>query len=443
MKRIRTQRSIATLIAATAASALLVLPAALPGAHAQRAKAPVELKFWSWVPSAGLQPAIDQFNKTHPTIHVKLDYNIGPPTIYPKYFTVIQAKKGAPDVAQIEYDWLPTYEYLGNGALVDMGKYGANSIKGQFPAGVWSQVSSGSSVYAIPQDTGPMGMYYRKDLFARYHIAVPKTWDDYAKAAITLHKADPNLYITNFSSGGGDFAQWASYMWQAGGNWFSNNHDTWSVLLNSATNKKVLNFWGDLARQGLLKNDGNFTPAQYKDWQQGHLATWLCAVWGANTILSNAANTAGKWAIAPLPQWTPGKFVTSAWGGSANVVMSQSQHPAEATTFAMWLNTDQGSIKSLVSGAQIWPASNPGLKNPVLAAPYPFYGGQTLAGNFTSAANALVQGFQWGPVISYVQTKFDTALNNAYANKGDFGSIMDSVQQGTIAYMKQQGFSVK
>ncbi|MGH2411162.1 MAG: extracellular solute-binding protein, partial [Chloroflexota bacterium] len=334
-----------------------------------------------------------------------------------KYNTVIQAKTGAPDVAQIEYDWLPFYEYLGNGALVDMGKYGANSIKSQFPAGVWSQVSVGKSVYAIPQDTGPMGMYYRKDLFAKYHIAVPRTWAQYAAAAAALHKADRNLYITNFSSAGGDFAQWAAYMWQAGWNWFTANSDnSWTVNINSAVDKKVMSYWDKLAGQGLLKNDGNFTQAQNKDWAEGHLATWLCAVWGAGTISTGAAPTSGKWAMAPMPQWTAGKYVDSAWGGSSNVVFSQTKHPAEATQFAIWLNTNQANIALLVKQGGIWPAANAGLKNPALTAALPFYGGQTLTGTFTKAANVLVSGFQWGPAIGYASTKFDTALNNAFTN---------------------------
>jgi multiple sugar transport system substrate-binding protein len=430
-------------VSAAMTAALLVAPSVMPQAHAAPAKAPVTLTLWTWVPSAGLQPAIDLFNKTHPGIVVKQTYNVGPPTIYTKYFTVIQAKKGAPDIAQIEYDWLPTYEYLGNGALVDMGKYGGNAIKSQFPAGVWSQVSVGNSVYGIPQDVGPMGMYYRKDLFAKYHIAVPKTWAEYASAAAALHKADPNLYITNFSSAGGDFAQWASYMWQAGGNWFSSNGSSWSVNINSATNKQVMSYWGNLASQGLLLNVGNFTQAQYKAWNSGQVATWLCAVWGANTILSNAPATSGDWAMAPMPQWTAGKYVTSAWGGSATVVMSQTQHPKEATEFALWLSTNQGSLKNLISGAQLFPAQSVGQKNPAFTAPYKFYSGQSLAGTFIPASKALVPGFQWGPVISVTSTKFDSYLNNAFNAKTDFGAVLDATQKDTITYMKSQGFTVQ
>jgi multiple sugar transport system substrate-binding protein len=193
-------------ISTAAAAAMLVAPAVLPQAHAATAKAPVEITFWSWVPK--IQTAIDLFNRSHPTIHVSLTYSNCCSQEYTKLNTVLQAKSGAPDVAQIEYDLLPNYEYLGNGALVDMGKYGADAVKGQFPAGIWGQVSVGNSVYAIPQDAGPMGLYYRKDLFAKYHVAVPKTWADYAAAAAALHKADPSLYITNLAAAQSDYAWW-------------------------------------------------------------------------------------------------------------------------------------------------------------------------------------------------------------------------------------------
>lgn len=47
----------------------------------------------------------------------------------------------------------------------------------QFFDFAWKQVTFGDTgVYAIPQDTGPMAMFYRKDLFEKYGVEVPKTW---------------------------------------------------------------------------------------------------------------------------------------------------------------------------------------------------------------------------------------------------------------------------
>ena len=54
----------------------------------------------------------------------------------------------------------------------------------------------GGKLVGLPQDSGPMAMFYNKTLFDKYGIAVPKTWDEYVAAAQKLHAADPNAYIT-------------------------------------------------------------------------------------------------------------------------------------------------------------------------------------------------------------------------------------------------------
>ena len=66
-------------------------------------------------------------------------------------------------------------------ALVDLSAYGANDVKGNFSEGAWKDVSSGDGVYAIPVDGGPMGMIYRKDIFEKYGITPPTTWDEFAR----------------------------------------------------------------------------------------------------------------------------------------------------------------------------------------------------------------------------------------------------------------------
>src|SRR5437763_3700326 len=139
---------------------------------------PVTLNFWSWVP--GIDKSVAAFNKSHPNIQVKWS-NVGAgPAEYNKLYTAIKANN-EPDIAQVEFQLLPTFETTGS--LVDMSQYGANSIKDKFVPWTWAQVSLGNAVYAIPQDSGPMGMFYREDIFKKYNISVPTTWAQYADAA--------------------------------------------------------------------------------------------------------------------------------------------------------------------------------------------------------------------------------------------------------------------
>ena len=73
---------------------------------------------------------------------------------------------------------------------------------------------AGDGVYGLPMDSGPMALFYNKEVFDKHSIAVPTTWDEYVDAARKLHAADPKVYIANDT---GDAGFTTSMIWQAGG----------------------------------------------------------------------------------------------------------------------------------------------------------------------------------------------------------------------------------
>ena len=154
---------------------------------------PVTLNYWAWIPNMDKQVAL--FNQSHPNIHVNW-VNVGAgPLEYNKLYTAIKANN-APDVSEIEFQLLPTFETTGG--LLDIAPYGAASVKNDFPSWMWTQVTLGNSIYAVPQDSGPMSLFYRADVFKKYNLPVPATWAQYADDAARLHAANPNDYITDF-----------------------------------------------------------------------------------------------------------------------------------------------------------------------------------------------------------------------------------------------------
>src|SRR5947209_1070670 len=142
---------------------------------------PVNLTFWSWV--TGIDKSVALWNSSHPNIQVKLA-NVGSgPVEYNKLYTAIKANN-EPDLAQVEFQLLPSFETTGS--LVDLAPYGANDVKDKFVPWTWSQVTLGNAVYAIPQDSGPLTLYYRQDVFQKYNLPVPTTWAQYADDAAKL-----------------------------------------------------------------------------------------------------------------------------------------------------------------------------------------------------------------------------------------------------------------
>jgi ABC-type glycerol-3-phosphate transport system substrate-binding protein len=84
-------------------------------------KTPTTLTFWTWVPDISQEVAI--FEKQYPAIKVNV-VNPGQGTpLYTKLRTALDAGKGTPDLAQVEYQYVPTFAIL-NG-FVDLRPYGA------------------------------------------------------------------------------------------------------------------------------------------------------------------------------------------------------------------------------------------------------------------------------------------------------------------------------
>ena len=47
-----------------------------------------------------------------------------------------------------------------------------------------------------------MAMFYNKEVFDKYKLEVPKTWDEYTAMAKKLHAADPTKVLVAVAAGG-------------------------------------------------------------------------------------------------------------------------------------------------------------------------------------------------------------------------------------------------
>ncbi|HET6534526.1 MAG TPA: extracellular solute-binding protein, partial [Actinoplanes sp.] len=351
--------------------------AAPPASQADIDKAlqtPTKLTFWTWVPDIAKEVAL--FEKKYPAIDVEVvNAGQGEPQ-YTKLRTALKAGSGAPDVAQIEFQYIPTFTLTKS--LIDLRPYGAEAQKDKFVDWTWSQVTGqNGEVWAYPQDTGPMGMLYRQDIFDKYGIQVPKTWDEFAAAARKLHAAAPEVYLTNLAPN--QNGAYMGLLWQTGAKPFTNTAaDAVTVNLNDETSKKLGNYWGGLVKEGVVSADADFTDAWYQALNRGKYATWLTAAWGPVFLTGTAKSTSGKWRAAPLPQWEAGANVSGNWGGSTSAVIAGTKNPIAAAKFAEFINTDPESTKMFASEQFLFPATTALLEDPAFVNLKPeFYGGQT------------------------------------------------------------------
>jgi multiple sugar transport system substrate-binding protein len=399
----------------------------------------VNLNFWTWAPN--MDKVVDIWNKSHPQIQVTVNKQDGGDPAVTKLLTAIKAGSGAPDVMQTEYQKIPTL--VSADALADISGEVSSDLASQFPEGVWNSVTlGGKTVYAIPQDSGPMEFYYRADVFDALGLTVPTTWAEYATVAAKLHAADPTKYLGTFSAT--DAGWFTGLAQQAGASWWGIDGNAWSVTIDDAATTKVADYWGGLVESGVIDNKPMYTPEWNAALNNGSQVGWLSAVWAPGVLAGNAADTAGKWKMAAMPQWDSSKPSTGNWGGSGTSVTSQSKHVKEATEFITWLNTDQDSVNALVSLGGLYPADIPAQKV-ALSAPPAFFANQpdfyTLAGEIAKTAGS----FTFGPNVNVAYSSYNDEFGKATEakSKAGFVAAVKAMQATTLADLTNSGFSVK
>lgn len=407
-------------------------------ANSQKSQGVVHLSLWSW---SGATPApVELWNKTHPNVQIDLTrIPAGNGGGYAKMLTAIKAGN-APDLGQIEYDVLPSF--IHTGGLLDLTKYGAGSLEKNYPPVMWGQVAFGGGVYAIPRDAGPLGLYYRDDLFKKYGLAIPSTWSQFASEAEQLHAKDKTVYLSPFFT---DDPAWiAALSQQAGSTWFKTSGSTWNVGIDDAATLKVADYWQQLIDKGVVKPEQGASPSFGKDLSDGTLLAYPSAIWGQLNFNSLAPKLAGHWRAAPLPTWE-GSAAGAQYGGSSFGVFKDSKHPQEAEQFAKWLGNDTGALTLLTKFGD-YPASIPGQSIKQANTGVPYFGGQNIYPIFKAALNSALKGSAtWGPTMTTVFTTLSDGLGKA-ATPGSgvtVPQVFQNVQQSTVSDMKSQGFKVQ
>lgn len=401
---------------------------------------PTELTFWTWVPNIENEVAL--FEKQYPDIDVKVvNAGQGEPQ-YQKLRTALEAGEGAPDVVQMEFQYIPTFTITES--LLDLRPYLADDFGDQFVEWTWQQVSGqDGEVWAVPQDSGPMGMLYRQDIFDQHGIEPPATWEEFAQAARTLHEADPNAYLTNLAPN--QNGAYMGLLWQAGAEPFSSTApDQISINVNDEASQRVADYWSGLVQEGLVSTDPDFTDSWNQGLNSGRYATWLTAAWGPVFMQTAAPDTAGQWRAAPLPQWEDGEQVAGNWGGSTSAVVSTSENPIAAAKFAEFINTDPESARMLATEQFLYPVTTDVLNDPeFLAAKPDFYGGQQVNQVFAEISETVDPEFTWPPFLDQAVSDWDETVGKSFADATDTSEALDEWQSRLVEYAEGQGFQVE
>lgn len=431
---------------ALAASVIIVLAGGLAACSSPESESapanqegPVDITFQSWVPN--IDQAVDAYNASQDEVNVTLEtITAGPDGGYAKMLSAVQAGNPA-DVVQLGYDAIP--DFLVNDALEDITEY-VGDQEDKFVPWQWQTGVFNDSVYAVPQASGPLGQFYRKDIFDSLGIEYPTTWDEYYEAAKKIRASDPDRYITAFAF---NQAPWLiGLSQQGGGNWFTAENDAWTVTINDDETLKVAEFWQRMIDEDLVKIEADFSSEWNADIQSGNVVTWISGSWADAILRGTAPETAGQWAVGAVPQWEAGESVSATWaGGSASAVLKGSDNPKEAAEFAAWLNSDPESVSILTSVGAGWPAiadtsSIASLQDDPEV--FAFYGGQDIWDVFAESDKNVDNSWKWPPLSSTLFASLSDNVKTAVENGTPLTDAYDKTQDEMSSALKDKGISV-
>jgi ABC-type glycerol-3-phosphate transport system substrate-binding protein len=117
---------------------------------------------------------------------VTVGNNYGPP-IYQdgQQKFIVQGRKGKPDVIESVLEGMIAYQRAGLLAPID-DLFNKWSDKDQFIPSTINALTLNGKLYGVPYNTNVRVLLYRKDLFQKYGLTPPKTWDEFLQDAATI-----------------------------------------------------------------------------------------------------------------------------------------------------------------------------------------------------------------------------------------------------------------
>lgn len=398
-----------------------------------------KITVWTWAGAPQTTKVVPEFEKAYPNIQVDME-NVGSGSQeYSKLTTANSAGSGAPDAVMLEYPYIP--EFVASKALADISSY-VKPFMSELPQWAVSSVSFNGGVYNFPFGGGTQALIYRPDVLKSAGLAVPTSWTQFASEAIAFHKANPSKYLTYFPNNDPEYV--LALLQQAGVSPFTeSSNGTWTVDLDNATSRAVMNYWGGLIKEGAINVQGDFTPAWQNSISSGDYAAYLGADWFPSAVLVPYVKQGTQsFTVTSMPSWTAGSQVLGNWGGSGYSVTSQSKNKEAASLFAAFMDLG-GANDSLAAGSL-----------PVVsdATKFPAYNGtKGTQPGFTQNLNKVYQGYQADVSANFSFSPWTSVMNNALnaeeakavAGSEPWSDVLKNVQAQVVSYAKSQGYQVQ
>lgn len=347
---------------------------------------PAKLVVWGWESSnKALKLNMDDFKKQYPNIDVEFQ-DIASSDLYQKFLVTANSGDQVPDVVTLETSHMA--QMVDINGLSDLTEK-VKPYKDKMNQFKWADATKDGKIYAMPWDSGPVAMFYRKDIFEKAGLPTDpqevakkiRTAKDYMDAAKII-KEKTGAYMNSSSRSVSDNRIFESMLWQRGLWYFD---DKGKVTLDSPEVIETAQYLTDMMNNGYTFDAESWKDAWLNGYKDGKVATIIGASWYVGLLQSwIAPDNKGLWAAAPMPKWSEGdKWASANDGGSNLAINKNSKNQDAAWKFIEFMLGKESSQAKYVEGAGFFPSLETTYSDPVYQKPVEYFGGQKVQSIFT------------------------------------------------------------
>jgi ABC-type glycerol-3-phosphate transport system substrate-binding protein len=330
--------------------------------------------------------------------------NVDHESYHDRFEGALTSGEDGPDFAMLESVVAPSS--VDTGGLEDLSGRISSSLKDEFLAGTWETISDGDAVYALPWDVGPVGMFYRRDVYRQHGIdpTTIETWDQFIEEG---EKLPDGVHMTNLPPNDYD-GVWRRQFRQLGGQPFTEDG---KVNVHSDTSRRVAENIKAMVDAGIASEAESWTPDWFEQYANGSIASLPAGAWMETTLRDSLPDTDGDWGVYELPAYESGGNHATNWGGSNLCLPSQTDGDAvdRAWDYVEWAMTSTEMHNRMLSEFGIFPAYEPAYEADVYDEALEFFGGQRARQVFVDLAPD-VPGYRYTADTDAVSDAMNTYL---------------------------------
>lgn len=336
-----------------------------------------EIKIWSWdIAASSLKTTAEQFMKQHPDVKITVE-DLGNRQVFDKTLAGCAAGgSGLPDIISIENHEAENFWNQFPDCFANLKELGYTAeLQAKFPDFKRTELEVGDKAFAMPWDSGPVVMFYRRDYYEKAGVdpATIKTWDDFIAAGKKIAEANPGVVMSQADLNG-DSEYFRMIGNEQGCSYFST--DATTITVNQPACIATL----DMVKK--LKDAGIITPANWDEKIQssaaGKVASQLYGGWYEGTIRTNAPDLAGKWGVYQMPSLTAdGPRAANIGGSSLGITAASANKEAAFAYLNYTLGTNEGQVAMLKAYGLV-PSLMSALDDPYVKEKQAYWGDQAV-----------------------------------------------------------------